>query len=39
MDRRDAFQLAKLLFQAPYQRIAKRSEMQWLRPELCVMAT
>jgi hypothetical protein len=23
---------AKLLFQAPYQRVAKRSEMQWLRP-------
>src|SRR5260370_15654394 len=30
---------AKLLFQAPYQRVAKRSEMQWLRPELCVLAT
>jgi len=30
---------AKLLFQAPYQRIAKRSEVQWLRPELCVLAT
>src|SRR6266511_6224176 len=27
---------AKLLFQAPYQRLAKRSEMQRLRPELCV---
>src|SRR5262245_4764665 len=23
---------AKLLFQAPYQRVAKRSEMQWLCP-------
>ncbi len=30
---------AKLLFQGPYQRVAKRSEMQWLRPELCVLAT
>jgi hypothetical protein len=30
---------AKLLFQAPNQRVAKRSEMQWLRPELCVLAT
>src|SRR5947199_10278441 len=30
---------AKLLFQAPYQRLAKRSEMQCLRPELCVLAT
>src|SRR5439155_27026239 len=30
---------AKLLFQAPYQRVAKRSEMHWLRPELCVLAT
>src|SRR5260370_12103638 len=27
----------KLLFQAPYQRVAKRSEMRWLRPELCVL--
>jgi hypothetical protein len=32
-------EMAKLLFQAPYQRVAKRSEMQWLRPELCVLAT
>jgi hypothetical protein len=29
----------KLLFQAPYQCAAKRSEMRWLRPELCVLAT
>jgi hypothetical protein len=24
---------------SPYQRVAKRSEMHWLRPELCVLAT
>ena len=30
---------AKLLFQASNQRVAKRREMHWLRPELCVLAT
>src|ERR1700730_6792910 len=29
----------KLLFQAAYQRVAKRSEMKWLRPESSVLAT
>ena len=28
----------KLLFQAAYQRVAKRSEMKWLRPELSMLA-
>jgi hypothetical protein len=29
----------KLLFQAAYQRVAKRSEMKWLRPKSSVLAT